>query len=827
VVAALALLALPAGAALAATEVGNATLQVSSLSASATDASYTVNFATPSAMTSGTSTITITAPAGTVLPAPSGTCYKVYDDPGGAAFGTSGCGTVTLTGTTAVITVPLNIAAGDPVSVIVPGVTNPASTGSKTLTVSTNAATKAASLHFTLVAKRAVTHAALHVSSASASATGVTYSVTFTSPDRLASGSQVTVKFPTGTVMSPGGCSVVTWIDDTNGSGTSCADYSATGTTATITFINLPPPNPGDTITVTFGGMGNATAKGSHNVTLSTTSDPKAVTLSYSLVAKRAVTNKFLQLSSYTARASNVTWSVGFTAPDRLIDTGNGVSSSTVIIKAPAGTVFPSGSCAYTFIDTAQAGGNGPEDCPNATVTGTTVSITGGFDTNPGNTLFIVINGVKNPSAMSAISVSTSADPKTVSLPLTGPTAMSATDQLSSTSASATQVAYTETFASTGALTSGTSTLTLTSAGATFPLCSFSGEYIVVDDTTGAEKAPCPVNGSSPGPSITLADNGLTTSAGDEITVLAQGVSNAATSGGKTFSVTTSSAGGASLPAALTAETAVSPPIFSIVSTSASASGVAFSATFTEANGFTPSGAGENFSTIGVTLASGTKLPASGFADVFNDSTGQGGGTTFTASGATAAVQPGTGGNTSGGPGDEITVVVFGAQNPASAGAATAAISTTSDPAAASAGYTLTARKSVSKDILQLSSVTGGASNVTYTLTFRTTNGLVSATNPGSTITVTLPAGTVMPPNGSADVSVVDSTTGQSCGGNLTSSGTTGTIAVGSGSCEQETGAGDVITLVLTGETNAHSLSGAKVQLATSSDPAPVTTAVP
>ena len=396
VVAGLAVLGLPGGTALAATGVSTATLQVSSLSASATDVSYTVNFATPSAMTSGTSTITLHAPSGTVFPAPSGTCYRVYDDPGGGAFGTSGCGTVTLTGTTAVITVPLGIAAGDPVSVLVPGVSNPTSAGNKTLTVSTSAATKSASLHYTLVAKRSVTHAVLQVSSASAAATGVTYSVTFTSADRLTASSRVTVKFPAGTAMSAGGCNVVNWTDDTNGSH-SCAGYSATGTTATLTTMLT---NPGDTITITFGGMGSTTTTtGSHNVTLSTTSDPKTVTLSYSLTAKRAVTNKFLQLSSYTAGKPNVTWSVGFTAPDRLIDTGNGIGSSAVTIKAPAGTTLPTGSCAYMFIDTdvAQDGAQGPEDCANATVTGTTAVITAGFNTNAGNTLFVVIKGVTNP----------------------------------------------------------------------------------------------------------------------------------------------------------------------------------------------------------------------------------------------------------------------------------------------------------------------------------------------------------------------------------------------------------------------------------------------
>ncbi len=411
-----------------------------------------------------------------------------------------------------------------------------------------------------------------------------------------------------------------------------------------------------------------------------------------------------------------------------------------------------------------------------------------------------------------------------MTLPLTGPTAMSGTGQLSSTSVSATQVMYTQTFASTGALTSGTSTLTLTSTGATFPVCSFSGEYVLVDDTTGVEAAPCPPPGSSPGPSITLADNGLTTSAGDELTVAALGVTNAATSGAKAFSVTTSSAGGASLPFTLTAKTSVSSPVFSIVSRSATATGVAFSATFTETNGFTPSGVGQDFSTIDVRPGSGAQLPASGFADVYNDTTGGGGGSSYTSSGATADVLPGNGANMSGGPGDEITVVVFGAANPASAGAEAASISTTSDPAAVSAGYTLTSPTSVSKDILQLSSRTGGASNVTYTLTFRTVNGLVSA-SPGSTITVTLPAGTGMPAAGG--VAVTDSTTGQSCGGASSISGQTVTVDVGTGSCPQETGAGDVLTLVLTGVTNAPSLSGASVKLATSSDPAAITTAVP
>jgi hypothetical protein len=820
---ALAVLALPGGVALAATAVSHATIGVSSLSASATDVSYTVSFASPSALTGGTSTITLAAPAGTTLPAPGSSCYTVADD----ASLASACGVTTVTGTSATITLPasVSVAAGDPVTVTVPTAGNPATAGSKTLKVATSADPTQVSLHYTLVAKRAVTSAALHVSSSSASASLVTYGITFASPDRLTDGSATTVTFPTGTVLPAGGCQVVDWTDGTNGTSL-CAHYSATGTTATITNMLT---NPGDVITLTFAGVTSPAGTGSHNVTLSTTADPKPVTLSYSLVAKRAVTNPFLQLSSYTAGAASTTWSIGFTAPDRLIETGNGTSSSTVILHAPSGTVFPSGCGSYTIIDAGPAASQGlPQDCSGVTVTGggDSAAITVPWDTNPGNTIFVVVKGVTNPAAMTTVSVSTSADPKTISLPLTGPTAMTATDQLSSTSAAAAKALYAGTFVTTGPLTSNTSTMTLTSAGATFPLCGFTGQYLLIDDTTGVDESICPVPGSSPGPSITLAVDGISTKAGDEISILAYGVASAATSGGKTLAVTTApGAGSASLPFTLTAKTGIGTPILSLASTSAAASDVAYSATFTVPNGFTVSGAGDLFSTIAVKAATGTQFPASGLATVINDDTGGQAGSTYTASGTTATVLPGSGGFLGAGPGDQISVIVFGATDPSTTGAKTASLSTTSDPAAVSAGYTATAKTSVADDILQLSSRTGGASNVTWSLTFATANGLMSATNSSSAITVTFPAGTGMPPN--QQIFVMDNTTGQNCGGDLTSTGTTATIAVTTGSCPQETGAHDVITVVVPGVTNPASLSGTSVTLATSSDPQPVTTAVP
>ncbi|HEY1914108.1 MAG TPA: hypothetical protein VGH27_00885 [Streptosporangiaceae bacterium] len=800
--------------------VTGASLQVSSLSAAATQVDYSVTFRSPAALTFQTSTITVTAPAGTKLSDASG-CYVVSDD----AAPPGRCGGTTITGLKAVISVPEDIAAGDPVTVILDGTTNAATTGAKTLKVATSADPTAVSLPFTLVAKQAVTGAALHVSSQSAGASGTAYTLTFTSPARLITNSLITVVFPAGTGMPVSGCSQTDWIDDTNGSG-GCVTEATTGTTATVHGLQS---NPGDVNTIVFYNVTSPAGAGSHSVKLSTTSDPQPVTLTYSLVAKTAVTNPFLQLSNYTAGASGADWAIGFTAPDRLVQSGAGSSSTQITIKAPAGTVFPAGGCsAYTFIDAGPAASQGAVNgCLAATVSGTTVTVENGFDTNPGNTIFLVIDGVKNPSSMSTIKVSTGADPTPVTIPLSAATVMAATDQLSSTSAGASEVTYAETFASTGPLTASTSTLTLTSPDATFAVCSAHVEYLEIDDTTGAQAGICPPGSTTPGPSVTLTDE-LNTSAGDEITVLAYGITNPAAAGSSTFAISTlPGAGGASLPIKITAKTAVSGVQLSLSSTSASAGVVALSATFTAPNGLMVSGLGDDFSTIVVKAAAGTKFLPTGYADVINDDTGASAGSTYTSSGTTATVIPGSGGSLGSGPGDEISVIIWGMTNPAAGGSVPASLSTTSDPKVVTAGYTLTAPASVSDNILQLSSTAGGATGVTYTQAFILANTLVTTTDSNSTITTTLPAGTGMPGGGSDNVNVIDETTGVDCGGNAAITGTTAVITLGTGSCVDPPAAGDVVALTLSGVTNAGGLSGKSVALSTSADPAVVSTPIP
>ncbi len=804
-------LGLSASPALAsASAVGKASIQVSSLSADASIVNYTVDFASTHALVANSSTITLTAPAGTVMP--SG-CYLVSDDtnPGFS------CGNGVVTGTTVVINVPNAVAAGDPVSVIAKGVVNPPTNGNKTFAVSTSSDTRAVDLHYKLTSEKSVGSASLRVSALSASASGVTYSLNFTSPGRLVGGeSTITVAFPAGTVLPSGGCQTYIMINESSGDENGCTEGSTDGTTLTV--LAAMTTNAGNAIAIIVNGVTNPATTGATQINLSTSSDPKTVHLHYTIAHPKSVTNPFLQLSTYSP-AATATWTVGFVVPDRLTWSQVAATSSTIDLTGPAGTVFPAGGCSvYTVIDASPPAAQGPESgCVSAAVSGggTSVAISPGFDTNPGNTIFVVIAGVTNPTTMSSLSVSTSTDPAAISVPLSGPTAMSDTAQLSSTSASATEVLYAGTWASTGALTADASTLTLSSPGATLPLCGDSAQYVIVDDTTGAELGSCPVSGSMPGASITI-ESGFSTSAGDELSVLVTGVTNSSSSGGSTFSLT-SPAGGFSLPITLSAESAVTAPIVSLTSTSASASVTGYSATFTVGNGLIVSGIGDDFSTITLAAAAGTVFPSRGYATVFNDTTGTVAGSTYVGSGAQATVLPGSGASLGFGPGDEVTVDVFGVTNPASSGSDLLSISTTSDPAGATAAYSVTGAKSVSKTILQLSSFASGASNVTYAFTFVTANGLVTTTDSTSTMTVVFPAGTVLP--SPEDVVVANDTTGAYCGGGLSSSGTTASINLTTGSCPGLSGAGDVFTLGIPGVTNAPSHGAKSVTVSTSSDP--------
>ena len=108
-------------------------------------ATYTINFSVAGALTAGTGTITIDTIVGapsTVLPSPASD-YKVNDTTTSAGTGTVSV-PPTLTSGLATVTfvVPRGIKAGDALSLVVSGVTNPATvSNSDTLSVSTSSDT--------------------------------------------------------------------------------------------------------------------------------------------------------------------------------------------------------------------------------------------------------------------------------------------------------------------------------------------------------------------------------------------------------------------------------------------------------------------------------------------------------------------------------------------------------------------------------------------------------------------------------------------------------------------------------------------------------------
>jgi hypothetical protein len=820
---------LTAAAAQAASAVTKASLQVSSSSAGATNVVYSVSFMATDPLTSGSSTITLTAAGNTRFPT---TCATVTDD----ATESSGCGSssVTVTGSTSriVITSPVTAAAGDMVSVQVGGITNPSSAGSDSLKVATSSDRTAVALPYTLAAKTAVSSPTLELSSLSASATQVAYSLTFKSPGRLAASSTpshvstVTLTAPSGTKFPAPGAGYDCF-DATSQAVNLCngglAQVSASGSSVTIP---VSPVNPGDVVSLVFGGISNPATAGHTTLTLSTSSDPQPVSLAYTLVAKKPVIHPFLRLSSYKHSATGVTWSVGFTAPDRLSN-----SVSTITLKAPSGTTFPEPSgcdTGYTFIDPA-AGVD--TDCVKVQLSDdkATATVTMGVTTSPGDVMSLVISGVTNPGS-GKLEVSTSSDPRAVSLPLSAATTAAAAAHLDSTSASAAQVQYATTFVLTGALTT-TSTIRLGGPAHTvFPTGNcLSGYYVVYDLSTGADAADCYTGPA--GASVSFTGN-VPAKAGDELAVIANSVTSTPAAGGHTLAVTTSTGGSATPAFTLTAAAKVTAPILHVTSLSASATGTDYAVTFHATNGLFPDYSSATLSLPGVCWPAG-----SGDADgwgIFDDTTGLSGGASATYSGSvpsgcgngsTAVVTPGTGDGFNAAPGDVITLFATGTGNPATPGPKTLSLFTSGDPTTVGLAVKLTKPSVISLPALNLSSHQSGATNVTYAATFRVATGLYPT---ASSATLSLP-GVCWPP-GSGDEdgwAVYDDTTGLSGGASATYSGSvpsgcdhgsTAVVTVGTGD-GFNAAPGDVVTFLATPGTNPPKTGQHVLQLSTSTDP--------
>ncbi|MCU1428770.1 MAG: hypothetical protein JWL83_2770 [Actinomycetia bacterium] len=530
--------ALPASAA---TAVGSPSMSVSSHSVGATQVNYTVKFVATTALTPA-STIALTGPVGTVF-APTAGCSP-YIVSNLTVHATNGCLSASASGNNAVITYGLNAAAGNTVSVTANAVTNASSTGVQNMVVSTSSDTTPVNLPFTLSASSAVTGGSVVLSSHAATATNVSYSVSFTATNAMtANYSTITLVAPAGTTFAPtNGCGPYRVQDDTTGGATGCLSAAVSGGGATVAVVMPVNAGVGDHVSIVANAVANRTTSGPGTLAFSTSSDPKLVALKFKLKGKTAVKFAGLHVTSTAATATAVTYSVRFTAVSGLT-----AGFSTITLAAPTGTTFSpiSGCGPYRVSDdsTGQA-----TSCLAALVSngGATVTVTTPVSVGTGDLVSIDANAVSNKATAGAnnVTFSTSSDPKTVALSstLTAPTAVgSAGLTLTSNVHSATNVTYSVSFVATNALSAGFSTITLAApAGTTFGPTSGCSPYFVSDVSTNLATS-CLAAVVSNGGAMATITLPMDVGTGDIVNVTVTGVTNASGTGAQTLNVSTSS----------------------------------------------------------------------------------------------------------------------------------------------------------------------------------------------------------------------------------------------------------------------------------------------
>jgi hypothetical protein len=532
-----------------ASTVGTPTVSLSSTAASGTEVTYTVSFTATGGLTGAASTIDIAGPSGTVFPTSSscGGDYGVAVN-GGA---TVQCGaTVSGGGTNSVtITDPTTATAGQSVTVTINGVANSSSTGAKDLSVSTSADTTVTNAPFTLFAAQSVSSPTLGTSSTSVNATNVTYTeeVTASSRGAMTGGfSTFTVSAPSGTAFpSSDSCGGDYTVSVNGGAGVSCgAIVVSGGGSNTIVVTDPTSSTSGDQLMLTINGVSNSGTAGSQSVDISTSSDTVAASQSLVLTAETSMSAVGLQLTSTSAGATEVTYTLTGTLTNGLT-----AGVSTFTFAAPAGTSFPSdGSCGGEF--SAKVGSGSFVTCGANVVSGggtDTVTFNSPVTAASGDHVTVVITGVSNTAnpGDQPVDVSSSSDPAavtefvdfTATSMVTGLTAFS-----SSTAPSAGGVTYTVTFTSTNGMTAGVSTLTLTTpAGTVLPASGSCGGDYAMRIGSGSLVTCGSTVVSGGGTNNVVVHTSVSPAAGQQVTVLISGVTNPPSTTSGDLSMSTSS----------------------------------------------------------------------------------------------------------------------------------------------------------------------------------------------------------------------------------------------------------------------------------------------
>ena len=735
----------------AAHPVSSPSVSLTTRAASATQVSYTVGFTASSdgALATFNGTVTIALPNGSVIP-DAGIGGRDLTS-GESVF--AGEDSIANAGATGTWTMESPVAAGDRIELDIPGVTNPATGGTVTISTSSDSA---ATTSFSTVARGSVGSPTATLSTVGAHATGVAYLVGFTpsSTGGLAAFNG-TIKItlpPSSTIPQQG----IAGRDVSTGQTLFASGENISGNTGTWT-VDEPVPA-GDRVEFDLTGVTNPPAGTSLAVAVATSSDATASTGTFSITARQPVGSPTVAISKQAASATGVAYTVAFTtSSDGALVAGDG----TITVSLPAGSVIPN------------AGVSGVDVTGNESLFGSLLQLSNSGATATyavdstipaGHRIRIAITGVKNPLAGTGdtIAVSTSSDTVTstpafaigsgAAAPSVGPTAI-----LSSNAAGVTQVAYTVVFTTTKALTSGSGTITLAApTGTVLP-----DQGITIWDMTANDSV-----GTSSGPGSSGATETYTVPgnipASHEIELRVDGVTNPGAGASNTITVSTSAQAGAQTNAYSTiAPQTVSGTSVALSSPTQSASGITYTIDVTT------SSSGElanGFGTIKLTAPTGTQIPGSGI-DIFDLTTDEDLGTTFSTSG-TGNSHTWTVDNDIPA-GHELRLTLTNVKNPSTGG--TISISTSSDPTGVNTpSFSVTTPQPVSATSLALSSTVASAKHVTYAVGFTTSSTGGLAADQG-TIKLTAPTGTQIPGSG---IDIFDLTTDEDLGTTFSTSGT-------------------------------------------------------
>ncbi|HXQ61686.1 MAG TPA: hypothetical protein VN796_05085 [Acidimicrobiales bacterium] len=358
------------------------------------------------------STVTVTLPTGTTFASYGGGIMTDTTTGNNLDYGCTLAGGTSLS---CAVFLGQTVNPGDVVAITIRVVTNPSTTGSGVVSVSTSS-DLSTTTPAPVTADQAVTGVTVSLVSTAANAeTTWTTALTASSTGALdsAAASTIDLTLPAGTAFPSFAFSMIT--DTTTAQTVSYEECTmASGTTVACSIGPGSIVNAGDTLSVLLRSVVNPSTTGPATVSVSTTSDLTSSTAPLTITPAQSVTGLTVSPSS-TEAGVQANWTFGFT------------SSSTgafapfighVLLTLPPGTTF--GHFTGGVLTDTTAGG-ATYNC--TVVSGTTVSCLVYFSTTvaAGDTFSVVLDGVTNTltTGPTTVSVSTSVDTKAKTAPVT------------------------------------------------------------------------------------------------------------------------------------------------------------------------------------------------------------------------------------------------------------------------------------------------------------------------------------------------------------------------------------------------------------------------